>query len=58
MSPSSIRLDSGKFVRFYYGEKTGERFKAMAYDDFSPEEAETHESHLKNNKIDYLRIEL
>ena len=46
------------FVRFYYGEKTGERFKAMAFDDFESIEADLHEEKLQQENIDYLRIEL
>lgn len=45
-------------VRFYYGEKTGERFKAMAFDDFETIEADLHEEKLQQEGIDYLRIEL
>ncbi len=45
-------------VRFYYGEKTGERFKAMAFDDFEAIEADLHEEKLQQEGIDYLRIEL
>ncbi len=45
-------------VRFYYGERTGERFKAMAFDDFETIEADLHEEKLQQEGIDYLRIEL
>lgn len=45
-------------VRFYYGERTGERFKAMAFDDFEAIEADLHEEKLQQEGIDYLRIEL
>ena len=45
-------------VRFYYGEQTGEKFKGIAYDDFPSDKADDHEQSLKNDKIDYVRIEL
>lgn len=45
-------------VRFYYGEQTGERFKAMAFDDFEAIEADLHEEKLQQEGIDYLRIDL
>ena len=45
-------------VRFYYGEKIGERFKGFAYDDYPCETADSHELKLKQEKIDYVRIEL
>jgi hypothetical protein len=45
-------------VRFYYGEKTGERFKALAFDDLEEIEADLHEEKLQQENIDYLRIEL
>lgn len=45
-------------VRFYYGEKTGERFKALAFDDFEAIEADLHEEKLQQENIDYLRIDL
>jgi len=45
-------------VRFYYGDRTDESFKAVAVDDYKAEEADLHEEFLKENNIDYLRIEL
>ena len=45
-------------VRFYYGEQSGERFKAMAFDDFEAIEADLHEEKLQQEGIDYLRIDL
>lgn len=45
-------------VRFYYGETTGERFKAVAFDDFEAIEADLHEEKLQQEGIDYLRIDL
>ena len=59
--PDLIKDESEKpfrMVRFYYGERTGERFKAVAFDDFEEIEADLHENHLQKNSIDYLRIEL
>jgi hypothetical protein len=46
------------FVRFYYGEQNGERFKAVAFDDFEDIEADLHEEKLQQEGIEYLRIEL
>jgi len=56
----SIELDNHipNLVRFYYGEQTGERFKAMAFDDFEAIEADLHEEKLQQEGIDYLRIDL
>lgn len=56
----SARLDDHipNLVRFYYGEQTGERFKAMAFDDFEAIEADLHEEKLQQEGIDYLRIDL
>ena len=45
-------------VRFYYVEQIGEKFKGFAYDDFPSDKADDHEQSLKNDKIDYVRIEL
>tara|TARA_R100000664_G_C2680702_1_gene88835 strand:- start:114 stop:266 length:153 start_codon:yes stop_codon:yes gene_type:complete len=45
-------------VRFYYGEQIGEKFKGFAYDDYPSETADSHELKLKQEKIDYVRIEL
>ena len=45
-------------VRFYYGERTGESFKKLAFDDFEDIEADLHEEHLIKHGIDYLRIDL
>lgn len=44
-------------VRFYYGEKNGENFRKLAFDDYATSEADAHEQYLKDQKIDYLRIE-
>jgi hypothetical protein len=44
-------------VRFYYGETTGERFKAMAFDDYEAIEADLHEEKLQQENVDYLRID-
>lgn len=60
LSAYKITLDnhSFDFVRFYYGEKTGKRFKAMAFDDFESIEADLHEEKLQQENIDYLRVDL
>ena len=57
---STTELDTHvpNLVRFYYGEQTGERFKAMAFDDFETIEADLHEEKLQQEGIDYLRIDL
>ena len=44
-------------VRFYYGEEDGETFRKLAFDDYSQDEADAHETLLKEQKIDYIRIE-
>lgn len=44
-------------VRFYYGEKDGDRFRKLAFDDYDMDEADAHETLLKEQNIDYLRIE-
>ena len=56
----SIELNNHmpNFVRFYYGEQSGERFKAVAFDDFEDIEADLHEEKLQQEGIDYLRIDL
>lgn len=56
----SIELNNHmpNFVRFYYGEQNGERFKAVAFDDFEDIEADLHEEKLQQEGIEYLRIEL
>tara|TARA_R100001510_G_C7559332_1_gene139987 strand:- start:11 stop:163 length:153 start_codon:yes stop_codon:yes gene_type:complete len=45
-------------VRFYYGEKIGERFRGFAYDDYPLQRADDHERDLRDHRIDYVRIEL
>lgn len=44
-------------VRFYYGEKDGENFRKLAFDDYALDKADAHEDLLKNQKIDYIRID-
>jgi len=44
-------------VRFYYGEKDGENFRKLAFDDYDLDKADAHETLLKEQEIDYLRIE-
>lgn len=44
-------------VRFIYGEKTDAGFKTLAFDSYTKEEADKHEELLKENKVDYMRID-
>jgi hypothetical protein len=44
-------------VRFYYGEEDGETFRKLAFDDYAPNEADAHEILLKDQKIDYIRVD-
>jgi hypothetical protein len=44
-------------VRFYYGEKDGDNFQKLAFDDYDMDKADEHESLLKEQNINYLRID-
>jgi hypothetical protein len=47
-----------KLVRFYYGEHTSDGFNKLAFDDYEDIEADLHEEHLQQEKVDYLRVDL
>jgi hypothetical protein len=47
-----------KLVRFYYGENRPEGFETMAFDDYDEKEADQHEEKLKEENLDYIRVDL
>jgi hypothetical protein len=47
-----------KLVRFYYGEDTPEGFNPVAFDDYDENLADEHEAELKDQGLEYQRVEL